>query len=367
MRLALFSTLAFTLLPAAAIAQQPGPLSSLAKLRDVTTKRISSWDRTGGNSDRIPVNPGQTVTLAEIQGAGCIKHIWVTIASESPFHLRELVLRMYWDGEAGPSVESPIGDFFGTGFGMYKSWWSLPLTVQGRAMNSYFPMPFGAGARITLTNDGEKPVRSFYYHVDYEQYPSATQVADEGRFHVQWRRVNPTRALTPAETKGVNLTGKDNYEFMEAAGKGQYVGTVLHINGHSTGWWGEGDDMFFIDGEGFPPSIHGTGLEDYFNNAWGFQEEFNYPFIGYSLKGDRNGTGMHSMYRFHIADPIYFRKSLRAGIEHGHANQRSDDYSSTAYWYQTEPHKPLEPLPPVNRRLPDLHYRIEILPHDLPN
>jgi hypothetical protein len=356
-----------SLIPAAALAQQAGPLGDLARLRSATSKRISSWDRTGGNNDRIAIKPGETATLAEVPGAGCIKHIWVTISSESPHHLRELVLRMYWDGETEPSVESPIGDFFGTGFGMYKSWWSMPLTVQGKAMNSYFPMPFGRGARITVTNEGEKPVRSFYYHVDYEEYPSAAQVAEQGRFHVQWRRVNPTKAIPPAVTKGVNLTGDENYKFMEATGKGQFVGVVLHVNGHSTGWWGEGDDMFFIDGEGFPPSLHGTGLEDYFNNAWGFQEEFNYPFIGYSLKGDRNWTGMSSMYRFHIVDPIYFKKSLRAGIEHGHANQRSDDFSSTAYWYQTEPHKPLEPLLPVKQRMPDTHYELKILQENLPN
>jgi hypothetical protein len=352
------------------LAQTDGPLGGLATFRNAVTKRISSYDRTGGNSDRVPIEPGNTFTMADIPGAGCVKHIWVTIASESQHHLRELVLRMYWDGETDPSVEAPIGDFFGTGFGSYKSWWSLPLTVQGKAMNSYFPMPFGRGARITITNEGEKRVRSFYYHVDYEEYANAAQVAGQGRFHVQWRRENPTKAIPPEVTKGVNLTGKENYRFMEATGRGQFVGVVLHVHGLTTGWWGEGDDMFFVDGEKFPPSVHGTGLEDYFNNALGFQEEFNYPYIGYSRKGNNdnnNWTGMHSMYRFHIADPIYFQKSLVAGIEHGHANQRSDDYSSTAYWYQTEPHKKLEPLPPLKLRLRNDYYKIEVLDKNLPN
>jgi hypothetical protein len=154
---------------------------------------------------------------------------------------------------------------------------------------------------------------------------------------------------------------------MQATGKGQFVGVVLHIFSHSTGWWGEGDDMFFVDGEKFPPSLHGTGLEDYFNNAWGFQGEFNFPFVGYSLKGDKTWTGQHSMYRFHITDPIYFEKSLKAGIEHGHANDRKDDYSSTAYWYQTEPHQKLFPLPAVKDRLADQFYQIEVLPKNLPN
>ncbi|MEN6537522.1 MAG: glycoside hydrolase family 172 protein [Bryobacteraceae bacterium] len=362
----LFALIAVALvLPA--FAQTPDGLSGIATFKNAATKRISSWDKTGGNSDRIPIKPGETATLAEISGAGCIKHIWVTIASESKFHLRELVLRMYWDGEAEPSVETPIGDFFGTGFGAYKSWWSAPLTVQGKAMNSYFPMPFGSGARVTVTNEGEVPVRSFYYHIDYEEYGSAAQTADMGRFHVQWRRENPTKAIPVAETKGINPTGKDNYLFMDATGRGQFAGVVLHVLGHSTGWWGEGDDMFFVDGQPYPPSIYGTGLEDYFNNAWGFQEEFNYPYIGYSLKGNKDWTGMHSMYRFHIPDPIHFKTSLRATIEHGHANDRADDYSSTAYWYQTEPHKKLEPLPVVKDRYPTQFYKIEVLEKNLPN
>jgi D-arabinan exo alpha-(1,3)/(1,5)-arabinofuranosidase (non-reducing end) len=348
-------------------AQDAGPLARLADLKDAVSKRVSSWDRTGGNRDAIPVKAGATAVLAEIPGAGSIRHIWVTISSPSRYHLRELVLRMYWDGEQNPSVEVPIGDFFGTGFGSYHSWHSLPLTVQYRAMNCYFPMPFSNGARITVTNDGREDVRSFYYHIDYQQYPTAGTVAGQGRFHAQWRRENPTPAVPVAESKSINLTGRHNYLFMDAEGRGQFVGVVLNVHGFSTGWWGEGDDMFFVDGERFPPSLHGTGLEDYFNNAWGFQEEFNYPFIGYSLKGDKEWTGMHTMYRFHVQDPIYFRKSLRAGIEHGHANDRADDYSSTAYWYQTEPHKRLDPLPPVEQRLPVRFYKIEVLEKNLPN
>ena len=281
--LTLFAGLALPLLP-----QSVGPLSGIATLSNAVTKRISSYDRTGGYFDLIPLEPGKTATLAQISGAGCIKHMWMTISNPVDFHLRELVLRMYWDGETDPSVESPLGDFFGNGFGSFKNWWSLPLTVQFKSMNSYFPMPFGRGARITITNEGAERVRSFYYHVDYEEYAEAAQVSGQGRFHVQWRRENPTKALSPTETKDVNTTGKDNYVFMDAAGRGQFVGVVLHVQGHSTGWWGEGDDMFFIDGENYPPSVHGTGLEDYFSNAWGFQEEFNYPYIGFSLKGNKD-------------------------------------------------------------------------------
>jgi hypothetical protein len=347
--------------------QDLGSLAGIAELKDAASKRISTWDPTGGNRDYIRVGAGETKTLAEIAGSGAIKHLWFTINSTSRYHLRELVLRMYWDGEINPSVESPIGDFFGTGFGQYKSWWSLPLTVQDRALNCYFPMPFSRGARLTITNDGAVDSPNFYYHVDYEQYPGASRTDSLGRFHALWRRENPTAAVPPEIAKDGNKTGAENFVFVDAVGRGQFVGVILNVQGFATGWWGEGDDMFFVDGEPYPPSVHGTGLEDYFNNAWSYQEEFNYPFIGYSRKGNKDWTGMHTMYRFHILDPIYFRKSLKAGIEHGHANRRSDDYSSVAFWYQTEPHKPFEPLLPVKQRYPNSMWRIEPLERMLPN
>jgi hypothetical protein len=362
------------MIAAAALAQESGPLAGLSMLRDVESKRASSWDRTGGNADYLTIAPKSTATLAEISGSGAIKHMWFTIASDSPFHLRELVLRMYWDGETQPSVEVPIGDFFETGHEFedipgghrgqrYTSWWSLPLTVQHKAMNCYFEMPFGRGARATITNDGAMPVPAFYYHIDYESYPSEAEVANKGRFHAQWRR-----ELTKATPNAVNnLDGANNYEFMNAEGRGQYVGTILSIQGYSTGWWGEGDDMFFIDGQKSPPSINGTGLEDYFGNAWMFQTPFSYPFIGYTLQGNRDWTGWHTMYRFHIQDPIYFKKSLRATLEHGHANHRSDEYTSVAFWYQTEPHKPFGPFPDLEHRLPNPYWKIEVLKGYPPN
>ena len=364
-------------LTALAFGQQSGPLDGLANLSDAVSRRASSADRSGGNADWVEVKAMSAVTLADIKGAGSIRHIWFTINSPSPFHLRELVLRMYWDGETDPSVEVPIGDFFGTGFEYedvpgghrgqkYQSWWSLPITVQDRAMNCYFEMPFGNGARITLSNDGSQDVPNLYFHVDYQEYPDARRVADKGRFHAQWKH-ETTRAVPETESGGKNVDGKNNYVFMEAKGKGQYVGTILNVFGLSTGWWGEGDDMFFIDGEAAHATINGTGMEDYFNNAWMFQKEFNYPFIGYSQQGNRDWTGSHTMYRFHIEDPIYFQKSLRATIEHGHANDREDDYTSVAFWYQTEPHQRLVPLPPVNQRLPNAYWKIQKLDNNLPN
>src|ERR1700674_3130146 len=159
--------------------QQNGPLDGVANLSDAVSRRASSADRSGGNADWVEVKNASTITLADIKGTGSIRHIWFTINSPSPFHLRELVLPMYWDAKTEPSVEVPIGDFFGTGFEYedvpgghrgqkYQSCWSLPITVQDRAMNCYFEMPFGNGARITLSNDGSQDVPNLYFHVDYQ-------------------------------------------------------------------------------------------------------------------------------------------------------------------------------------------------------
>lgn len=350
-----------------AAAQDVGPLGNISTLRDAVTKRASSFNREGGYIDAVPIKAGQSITLLDASGAGSIRHIWMTINSPSAYHLREMVLRMYWDGETDPSVEVPVGDFFGTGFGMYHSWHSLPLTVQGKAMNCYFPMPFGSRARVTVTNEGAQDVTYFFYQVDYEVYPSSSVVGDKGRFHAMWRRENPTKAIPTEQTHRLHPSGDNNYTFVNASGRGHFVGVVLNVQGFSTGWWGEGDDMWFVDGEKWPPAVHGTGLEDYFGNAWGFQNEFDYPFIGYSRKGNEDATGFHTMYRFQIQDPIYFTKSLLGGIEHGHANSRSDDYSSTAYWYQTEPHKKFAPLLPVSQRMPNLTWKIDVLPEELPD
>jgi hypothetical protein len=368
----------FLLLVNQSWAQADGPLGHLSDLRKgVTSGRASSWDQTGGNADSVFVKAGATITLADLKGAGSIRHIWMTVNSASPNHLRELVLRMYWDGETDPSVECPLGDFFGTGFEWedipgghtgqkYKSWDSLPITVYGKAMNMYFEMPFGKGARITLTNDGTVDTKNFFYQIDYDSYSDPRMVLRKGRFHAQWRS-EITKPVLAADSKGVNLDGKKNYKFMHAVGMGQFVGVILAIQGLSTGWPGEGDDMFYIDGADAIPSINGTGLEDYFGSAWQFREEYSYPYTGLITKGPEDWSGVHVMYRFNIEDPIHFSKSLRAGIEHGAANDRQDKYTSVAFWYQTEPHEKLEPLPPLAQRLLTPYWKVELLPKNLPN
>jgi hypothetical protein len=360
-------------------AQQPGPLSGIATLHPgVESERASSWDHSGGNADNISVPAGGTARLAEIRGAGEIRHIWIASNASSPNQLRELVIRMYWDGESNPSVEVPLGDFFGTGFAnedipaghsgqAYHSWHSLPFAVNGNALNCYFPMPFGKRAQITITNDGANEATGLYYQIDYVKFPDESATASQGRFHAQWHHQLTKAIVAPPGTEPKNLDGQNNYNFMHAKGTGQFVGVILAIQGYSTGWWGEGDDMFFIDGKTNVASINGTGLEDYFGSSLMFREEYNYPFTGYSVRGNKDWTGTHVMYRFHLSDPIYFNHSMVAGIEHGHANQRKDEYTSVAFWYQTEPHEVLDPLPPLKERLVQSHWRIEIFNQDLPN
>lgn len=334
-------------------------LSSISRRREGIRRRQSSYDRTGGNRDYLVLQPGENRRFAEICGAGKITHIWITAAPNSiedgEYLMRKLVLRMYWDGEETPSVQAPLGDFFGMGHGLTKNYTSAPLAMSpedGRALNCYFPMPFATGARMELECGTKKPV-NFYFYVDYEQYDSCLD--DELRFHAQFRRQRPQAIGNPEEMSltefcfgGCNRSGDDNYVILEAEGCGHYVGTNMNIhNLRATmdwNWYGEGDDMIFIDGEKWPPSLHGTGTEDYFNTAWCPQQEVCTPYHGIILGGGPNWSGKSTFYRYHLPDPVMFKKSIRVTIEHGHANHRDDDISTTAYWYQTEPHRPFPAL-----------------------
>jgi len=343
---------------------------NITTIKAFSTKRVSSYDRTGGNRDRLMIVPNETVQLLDVKGPGRITHIWMTSACREPDHLRKALLKMYWDNEEEPSVLVPLGDFFGMGHATTRTFASLPLVMaptNGLGFNCYFPMPFSERARIELECQTFTHEIMLYYYIDYEELPSVAD--DQGRFHVQWRRENPTKGIDctgltghTINHAGKNLTGKDNYLILDAEGKGNYVGCHLDVENfynppyptntyRETNWFGEGDDMIFIDGEEWPPSLHGTGTEDFFNAAWGFQELFSSPFFGVNMLGNDNGSGKFSAYRFHILDPIRFQQSILVTIEHGHANRRSDDYSSTAYWYQNEPHKSFYILP-VEERIP---------------
>ncbi|HUY15150.1 MAG TPA: glycoside hydrolase family 172 protein [Terriglobia bacterium] len=324
-------------------------LASLPRPHDYVLKTVSSYDRTGGNADSRTIAPGGTLTLIDADGPGVITHLWVTIADGEPYHLKKLLLKMYWDGEPNPSVLAPIGDFFGLGLGEYFTYQSLPLAVaSNKALNCFFPMPFARHARITITNQGHDRVQAFYYSVEYRALAQPL-AKDTLYFHAQYRQATPNHGI-PGNT--INRDGKDNYVWMEAKGRGHYVGVTMSVIENQDGWWGEGDDMFFIDGEKLP-SINGTGTEDYFLGAWDFSGgPFSYLLFGAPVRGQELEGQRWSVYRFHLDSPITFTKSLRATIEHGTANNRSDNFYSVAYWYQTEPHAPFPPMPDVEDRLP---------------
>jgi hypothetical protein len=337
-------------------------LSDLPLAKDYVQKRSSSYDRSGGNGDARAIAPGETLTLLDDAGPGLISHVWVTIASDDPYHLKALVLRMFWDGEATPSVETPIGDFFGLGLGDYHLYQSVPLAVGAdKALNCFFPMPFQKHARITVTNEGAIRTDAFYFNVDYRVYGKPLP-GDRLYFHAQYRQATPARGWTSQwKSNGdaivndkKNLNGDGNYVWMEAAGRGHFVGVAMSVLQNQDGWWGEGDDMFFVDGEKLP-SINGTGSEDYFLGAWDFGgHAFSYGLFGAPVVGQELTGGRWSLYRFHLDSPIPFTQSLRATIEHGHANVRSDNYFSVAYWYQTEPHAEFPALPMLGERIPRL-------------
>ncbi|MFC5465513.1 glycoside hydrolase family 172 protein [Lederbergia graminis] len=345
-----------------------GPLSNIFELKDgIKTKRISSYDRTGGNDDKIVIKAGETAEIANISGAGIIKHIWITISTPDNFIRRNAIIRMYWDGEENPSVESPLGDFFGQGWGEEYNFASLPLAAApaaGKALNSYFPMPFGDGARITIENQSEHNIDSFYYYVDYEEHPSIPDTA--GRFHAWWNRELTEVHPEDGEAEwglvgevGKNKSDKDNYLFADIEGKGHFVGVNYYVDSPGPMWYGEGDDMFLVDGEDWPGSLHGTGTEDFFNSSWCPNEEYIHPYFGYAKVPDKLGwMGRTHCYRFLLEDPIYFDKSLRASIEHGHNNNLTLDISTVSYWYQTEPHKPFPELPGKDQRqnMPEINF-----------
>jgi hypothetical protein len=342
-------------------------LQGLPVLRPYRSRRASSYDRAGNNSDWWTFESGQERTLLETDRPGCVKHIWMTVGGDDEYP-RKAVLRMWWDAEERPSVEVPLGDFFGIGHGLFKDFISLPLQMSpqdGRGMNCWFPMPFN-GARIAIENQGERPI-NVYFYIDFEEF---LEGGAEGlaRFHAQWRREAQTEGwlterlndqnLWDVWSRKPNTSGEDNYVILEATGNGVYVGCNLNIDvfeRQGNDWYGEGDDMIFVDGEAWPPELHGTGTEDYFNMAFCPRTEYCAPYHGltlYSGNSEWPWKGKNSMYRFHIEDPIRFQKSIRVTIEHGHANKLSNDYSSTAYWYQEEPHAPFPALLPVEQRMP---------------
>lgn len=340
-------------------------LDSVTVRTNARSKRVSSYDRTGGNSDYIKVPKGETAVLAEMKGAGKVTHIWVTISSKDKMSRRNLVLRMYWDGQEHPSVESPIGDFFGQGWGEKYEFVSLPLAAapkEGNAMVSYWQMPFANGAKITIENQGPEDIDNFYYYIDYEEHD---EVTTDLRFHA-WYNQEYTLPEAGQENEWAifsdtpkNTSDAHNYLFCECEGAGHFVGVNYYIQNPGPVWYGEGDDMFMVDGEAWPGSLHGTGTEDYFNQSWCPDTLYNHPFFGTARAPGRSNEegrfgwmGKTHCYRFHFVDPVRFSKSLRASIEHGHANCLTLNLASVAYWYQTFPSKPFPQLAKAEERQP---------------
>jgi hypothetical protein len=296
--------------------------------------RVSSYDKTGRNADAIQIMPGDTPVLADIQGPGMIRHIWMTTNATGPFG-RTLILRMYWDGSDIPSVEVPYGDFFGSGNALEADVNSWPITVvsRGRSRNCWWPMPFSSGARITITNEGDESIGAFYFHIDYLALDAPPPTPE--RFHAQYRQAYPAAS-----------TG--NYVILDTTGSGHYVGVVMSVESTKPNWWGEGDDL--IEADDHEP-IRGTGTEDYFCDAWGMHPQqtlwHGSPICeGYDKEGLRT-----SMYRFHILDPVPFEEKIKVSIEHGTENDRADNLSSAAFWYQALPAPEFPKLPDSIDRL----------------
>jgi hypothetical protein len=338
------------------------PDLGIASLEKGRSRSVSSHALSAGsNEDRLKyIKPGETVEIANLKGPGIINHIWLTFNEARPNWLEpkgsanpaEIVLRIYWDNSSYPAVESPLGDFFAAGFGLRREIQSLPVMVEGGdGYNCFWKMPFYKAAKITVTNEGDKAVRSFYYQIDYTEVDKLSK--NTAYFCAQYKQEFPEK------------TG-DDYLIMEAEGRGNYIGTVLSVRSRSPYWFGEGDAKFYIDGE-TEPSIWGTGTEDYFLCAWGLNQCL-YPYFGCTYKSmdSEEDLGVRfTLYRWHLADPIRFNKSLKFKIEHkgwmsadetitgkvdGHV-EREDDIATVAFWYQQGQPKRFTTLPPNTERI----------------
>jgi len=350
-------------------------IAGLAQLRRRTTGRASSWDTGGGNHDAWLIPPGESVVLADIQGPAMITHIWLTQKN----HYRECLLKITFDDAPHPGVLCPLGDFFCLGHGLVNSFQSYLFTAstdhpyafnQGAALNCYAPMPFARRALVELVNESDEPHRQYFY-IDYETLEAPP--ADTGYFHAEFRRVNPFGGWAPeVSNQGVDevvnqgrRAWEDNYVILDTRGRGHYIGCNLSVTNFAGTWWGEGDDMIWVDGYKWPPDLHGTGSEDYLNQAWGMQDNAflrhgssifegrTVPPGSHYLYHDTERRGYQTSYVFHLENPVRFNREIRVTIEHGHANHLRNEMSSVAYWYAEKPARVVEP-PPLAQRLPVL-------------
>lgn len=366
-------------------------LRDLAKLRDFKRKRESSYDRTGGNMDFILIPCKEKRVIFDVDGPGCIRHIWTTQSLlNAKAWPRHVIIRIWWDDEKEPSVECPLGDFFGLGHGLRINFVSAPVQMspkKGKGMNCWWPMPFKKHAKIEIENDNPKgyvfqsdaKIKKehsliFFYYIDYESYTSWPETdLPIGYFHAQFNRKDyyydqmfdrdngqhfTMMQWQAAGGKNTRLNGgyDKNHLILHAKGKGQYVGCNINIDNRFRffyNWPGEGDDMIFIDDDiGKEPTLYGTGTEDYICCAYCPRQKYNAPYHGIIKGGGINWLGKISYYRYHIEDPISFQKEIMVTIEHGHDNHRGDIWETTAYWYQIEPHMPFPQFPNYDERMP---------------
>ena len=347
---------------------------NLAQIREGKAGRCSSYETNGRNGDSWKVEAGETRILADIRGPGAITHIWMTQGS----HYRECLLKITWDNAKSPSVLVPLGDFFCLGHGMVNSFQSLFFTAsternnefdQGCALNAYVPMPFKERAVVELVNQSRE-THNQYFYVDYETY--TTPRNDLAYFHAEFRRTNPFGGWGPeikVNTAEANIVTKErlawenNYVILETMGRGHYIGCNLSVTNFQGTWWGEGDDMIWVDGYKWPPDLHGTGSEDYLNQAWGMQDNAFLRNGSSIFEGNNSiprstapwnsGGGYQTSYVFHAENPVRFQKEIKVTIEHGHGNHLANEMSSVAYWYADKQTRIAEP-PPVAKRMPVL-------------
>ena len=336
--------------------------NELSTLRNGKTGRCSSWDTSGRNADAWNIEAGTSRVLADIKGPGAITHIWMTQRN----HYRECLIKITWDNAKKPSVLVPLGDFFCLGHGIVNSFQSHLFSAstarnnqfnQGCALNCYARMPFKERAVIELVNQSSED-HGQYFYIDHETFDEPEPNA--GTFHAEFRRTNPFGGwgheiyVHAAETDIVNK-GKtawdNNYVILQTKGKGHYMGCNLSVTNFKGEWWGEGDDMIWVDGYKWPPDLHGTGGEDYLNQAWGNQPNA-FMRNGASIY-EEHTKGYLTNYVLHIENPVRFEKEIKVTIEHGHGNHLANEMSSVAYWYAEKPTAVMAP-PAVARRLPVL-------------
>jgi hypothetical protein len=349
-------------------------LHDLTQIKPRTTGRCSSWDTSGRNQDFRIIPPGESLVMADIQGPAQITHIWMTQAK----HYRDCLVKITYDDLSFPSVLVPLGDFFCLGHAMVNSFDSYLFNASTYfayqfekpvALNAYVPMPFARRAVVELVNESAED-HLVYYYIDYETL--STFQPTQLYFHAEFRRANPfggwgaqIRPNTPPAdiTNLGRLAYENNYVILETKGTGNYIGCNLSVTNFSGDWWGEGDDMIWVDGYKWPPDLHGTGSEDYLGHAGGMQPEAHLRngssiFEGYTIATPelslwRGESGYQTSYVFHLENPIRFDKDIKVTIEHGHGNHLANEMSSTAYWYAQAP-APAVPVPPVQQRQPVL-------------